>query len=402
MELQIPVSKLKPGMYVLDLEGKEGVDASVFSLEGYILTDTEVSDLEACGFKTAFVDPARSRLPEVPLEPGQSPSEFDIISPQPNPAMRGRSVAFRDEYGKAQDLQNESNQIARTIASSAFAGKELPLDSIRTFLSGVVDSVMRNESALLSLAKLKKHEDIIFSHGLNVAILGVAVARQMNFRESFLKDLALAGFLHDIGKLFVPQDLLNYPGKLSQEQFNEIQEHVGRGHAYLQEHSDLPQMIFDGAIDHHERYAGIGYPHGKTGLSISFTGRLLAVVDVYDAISSRRIYRAPMAPPQTLSIMYTDRAQNFTPGFLEVLITTLGVYPPGSLVSLSNQQIGVVVESNELEPLRPKVVLLADARGVRIRPRLIDLDIMRTANVTGPVVRPPSNINPAEAIKQAM
>ncbi len=402
MELQIPIIDLKPGMYVVDLEGREGVDAAVYSIEGYVLSENEIPKLQSQGFKTAFVDPARSRLPETELAPGQSPTEFDVVASEPNPAMQGRSVTFRDEYEKAQDLQTQSNQIARQIASKAFAEDELPLTAIREFLSGVVDSVMRNESALLSLAKLKKHEDIIFSHGLNVAILSVALARQMNIKESYLQDLALAGFLHDIGKLFVPPEVLNFPGKLNPQQVSEVQSHVLRGYTYLQEHSTLPQMVFDGALDHHERYAGVGYPNGKAGTAISFTGRLLAVTDVYDAISSKRIYRAPMTPPQTLSIMYGDRVQDFTPGFLEMLITTLGVYPPGSMVTLSNQQMGVVVEPNDAEPLRPKVVLFADARGVRIRPRLIDLDVMRTVSVTGPVVRPPANINPQDAIKNAM
>ena len=402
MEVQIAIADLKAGMYVVDLEGKEGVDATVFSVEGYVLSENEIPRLAEQGYKTAFVDPARSRLQEVTLEPGQSPTEFDVISNAPNPAMQGRSVAYRDEFEKAHTLQNESNEVARSIATKAFTGAELPIKSIREFLSGVVDSVMRNESALLSLAKLKKHEDIIFSHGLNVAILGVALGRQLNMKEDFLHDLALAGFLHDIGKLFVPQEILNYPGKLSPEQITTVQSHVDKGYEYLTQHKMLPQMVLDGALDHHERYAGMGYPNAKIGNAISFTGRILAVADVYDAISSKRVYRASMTPFQTLSVMYANRLADFAPGFLEMLITILGVYPPGSMVTLSNNQIGVVVESNDAEPLRPKVVVMTDAKGLRTRPRLIDLDVMQTVTITGPVVRPPANINPSEAIKSAM
>lgn len=402
MDIQVSINDLKRGMYIVDLEGKDGIDTSVFSVEGYVLSEDEIPALIDQGYKTAFVDPVRSRVSDGEPEPGQPLTEFDVLDNDPDLSAIAPTVSYRDEYQKAQGLQTAAHEVARGIATSALSDSALPLDDIRTFLAGVVDSVLRNESALLSLGKLKKHEDLIFAHGLNVAILAVAIGRQMRIKSRYLHDLALAGFLHDVGKLFVAREVLHYPGKLNAEQLVEVQSHVPRGYDYLQEHHELPQMVLDGVLDHHERYAGCGYPNMKSGQNISFTGRLLAVADVYDAISSRRSYRVPLSPPQTLSIMYADRLQDFSPGFMETLITALGVYPPGSLVTLSNQHTGVVIESNEAEPLKPKVVLIADGRGVRVRPRMIDLETMPTMSIAGPVVRAPANINPEEAIKHAM
>ena len=402
MEIQVAIADLKPGMYIVDLEGKSGVDASVFSVEGYVLTENEAPRMLEQGFKTAFVDPARSRLPGTPPLPGQPLNEFDVLEPTRDATPPARTAAYRDEYENAQGLQGEANDIARAVISGVLNDAGLPLGLIRIFLSGIVDSVARNESALLSLGKLKKHEDSIFSHGLNVAILAVALGRQMHVKSDYLHDLALAGFLHDIGKLFVAREVLNFPGKLAPEQLQEVQSHVSRGYDFLKEHQGLPQLVMDGVLDHQERYAGIDYPNLKAGPAISFTGRLLAVADVYDALSSRRSYRSPLTPPQALSIMYGDRLQDYSPGFVETLISALGVYPPGSLVTLSNQYLGVVIESNDAEPLRPKIVLLADGRGARVRPKMTDLDTMRTISIAGPVVRLPANINPEEAIKNAM
>ena len=344
MGIRIAITDLKPGMYIVDLEEKHGGDASIFSVEGYVMSAREISNLQRQGFKTAYVDPVRSHLSSCEPEPDWMLHEFNLLSP--DTTIQPRPVAYRDEYEHAQKLQTESSDITRLIATAVLSDTDLPLPPIRSFLSSIVDSVARHESPLLSLGKLKKHEDPIFAHNLNVCILVVALGRQMYIKPEYIQDLALAGLLHDIGKLFVDKAVLNFQGKLNAEQLREVQSHVSRGYGFLTAHQELPRMTLDGVLDHHERYGGMGYPNLKAGSSISFTGRLLAVADVYDALSSRRSYRNPLSPSQALSIMYGDRQQDYSPGFIEALIDILGIYPPGSLVALSNQQTGVVIESN--------------------------------------------------------
>lgn len=398
MGIRVAITDLKPGMYIVDLEEKRGEDASIFSVEGYMLSEEEIPRLLQQGFTTAFVDPVRSRLLGPDPEPGRTLHEFDLLSP--DDASPARATAYHDEYEHAQSLQNESNDIAELITTAVLSEADLPLPLIRSFLSGIVDSVTRNESVLLSLAKLNKLDDSICTHGLNVCILAVALGRQMRIKSQYIHDLALAGFLHDIGKFFVDKSVLDFRGKLSAERLREAQAHAARGHDFLKAHP-VPQIVLDGALEHHERYGGTGYPGRKAGSAISFTGRLLAVADVYDALSSKRSYRNPLSPAQALSIMYSER-QDYSPGFTETLISAVGVYPPGSLVSLSNHHLGVVIESNEAEPLRPKVVLLADGRGIRVRPKVANLHTMRTISITGLAMRAPANVDLEKAIRSAL
>lgn len=405
MEIQLPIKDLKRGMYVVDLEGKTGVATSVFSVEGYVLSDAELSRLEAQGYETAFIDPARSRLPGSEPEPGAPLTEFDVISPQEGAAAASPpppAIEYQEEYEKAVSLYGQGLEVTRALSVRVLTGGDLPVDLARSFAADALASIQRNGNALLSLAKMKDKGEYIFSHSVNVAILSVALGRRMGVTARYLPDLALAGFLHDVGKLFVPREILNHPGKLTEEQMRLMQSHVSLGQEYLRSCPNLPQMVLDGELDHHERYPGGGYPHGKRGAAISFTGRLMAVADVYDAVSSKRCYKNSLSPAQTLSIMYKDREKHFAPGFMECLISAFGVYPPGTLVKLSNGQAGVVIEASEGEPMRPKVVLLADGRGARVRPRILDLNTSPTLSVTGPLVRLPLNVNVEEAVKSVL
>jgi HD-GYP domain-containing protein (c-di-GMP phosphodiesterase class II) len=387
-------------MYILDLEGKSGSKSSVFSVEGYVLSTSDIDQIKAEGYTSVFVDSVRSQAVEA--AGAGFFDEFSLMDLSA-PTGGGALVSYQDEYRKAMDVQSESRDVSRAIAVAALSRSPLPIADIRAFLSDLTGSVQRNEGVLLSLGKMKKNEDYIFLHGLNVTILAVALARQLNVKAEYLPDVALAGFLHDVGKLFVSREVLNFPGKLSPEQLAEVQSHVLRGHDFLlQVHPDLPKMVFDGVLDHQERYNGSGYPGGKAGVQISFIGRLLAVADVYDAVSSSRSYRSPLAPHQVLSTMYASREADFSPGFIEAIIAALGVYPPGSPVLLSNQQTAVVIEANEVDSLRPKVVLLADGKGLRVRPKIMDLGKMLTLSITGPALRLPANVNMEDAVKNAV
>lgn len=403
LEIKLPVTQLQEGMYIVDLEGKEGVDASVYSIEGFVLSDREIGKFIDSGYTYAIVDPSRSRITRKNPAPGVSLSEFDLIEPQGDDKKQKTPQApqteYYDELKKATSLRNAGMEVARNVALNASKEVEIPIEETRKLFTGLVTSIKANPNVLLGMGRLKMQDDYTFSHCMNVSVLAVALGKEMHLREDVLPDLAMAGFLYDIGKLFIRQDLLQYPGKLSHEQIMEVRSHVQRGYDYLKPQTDLPQMVFDGVADHQERYAGIGYPYGKSGLDISFVGRLLAVADVYDALSSNRCYKQALSPAQALSLMYSQREQDFSPGFVETLIATLGVYPPGSYVMLSTRQTAVVIETNPGIPLRPKVVLLVDAKGIRMRPRIIDLKVMLNVSIVSPVSRLPININVEDAIR---
>lgn len=400
MNIRVSIENLKRGMYILDLEDTVK-DPSVFSVEGYVLSEDEIPRLLAKGYRAAFIDLMRSRLEDNEPQAGVPLTEIDVIG---NAADEDEEPpeTFQEEYAKAGDLYGQGLEVTRALSVRVLTGAELPVETERNFMGEMLGSVGRNRNALICLSKMKSREEYLFSHSLNVAIIAVALGRRMKIKERYLPELALAGFLHDVGKLFVNKQVLNHPGKLTREQMQEVQQHVLKGHEYLVSCGNLPQMVLDGELDHQERFSGTGYPGSKKGMDISFTGRLLAVADVYDALSSRRCYKPPLSPAQALSVMYGERAQHFSPGFVEFLISVVGVYPPGSLVKLSNGQTGVVIESTKGAPLQPRIVLLADARGARIRPKILDLVTASGLSVVEPVARLSIPINVEEAVRSVL
>lgn len=397
---RIAVSDLKKGMYVVDVSKEHSDVERVYTTAGYVLTDEEIRSLTERGFTTVYIDPDETLvltdreiiLPASKREP--VPAAAAVAEPE-------RGIAYHEELEEAETVHADGLEVAKAIAQCTTTNTELPLKNVRRLMGNVVASVMRNRNVLLSLGRLKTQDSYTFTHCVNVAVLAVTLGKQLRVPEDVLPELGMAGFFHDIGKLFVLPHVLHFPGKLTPEQFREVQRHVERGQEYLRGHFELSQMVLDGELDHQERYMGGGYPNGKRGAEISFAGRVLAVADVYDALTSRRCYKPPMAPSKALALMYRNKSRDFAPGLLETFISAVGVYPPGALVLLSNQNTGVVIEPNDGLPLRPKVVLLADSRGGRLRPAVFDLSVMRNVSIVGVVRRLPLELNVEEAIRAA-
>ena len=180
--------------------------------------------------------------------------------------------------------------------------------------------------------------------------------------------------IHDFGKMLVPLEVLNKPGKLTDSEFRIMKEHVVRGVDYIKEIPGISPDAIQVAQEHHERYSGKGYPLGLKENSISEFGRIAAVVDVYDAITSDRVYHRGMIPTRALQKIYEWRYHDFDPVLVDMFIKIVGIYPLGSLVMLSDGRVGMVIEGNIRNSLRPRVLLLFDRRGESMKePELLDL-----------------------------
>ncbi len=276
---------------------------------------------------------------------------------------------------------------------------EQPVAQTRAFFEKLAYSVRGNTNALICLGKLRARENSAVLRSMNVAVLAVALGNYLDTRENYLADLALSGFLYDVGKLFVSRACLVHPGKLNDTLFREAQDHVMRGYEYLKQQKGMPQMVLDAALDHHERFDGRGYPAGKKGWNISFGGRVMGLVDVFDAQTSKRAYKEAMAPSLALSQMFAQKDTEFTPGYVEALIGILGVYPPGSLVRLTNKVISVVTEANPQDRMQPTVVMFADHRGKPIKPRAVDLSAMPTLSIAEAIHKAPPGFNIERILK---
>jgi HD-GYP domain-containing protein (c-di-GMP phosphodiesterase class II) len=207
-----------------------------------------------------------------------------------------------------------------------------------------------------------------------VCILALVFGRHLEMSEDELNLLGVGALLHDVGKMKIPTDVLNKPGKLTDEEFEIMKSHVPEGLKIVEGASGIHPLSLEVVARHHERYCGRGYIMGLTGDDIRPFGLISAIVDCYDAITSDRVYHIGMTAYEALTKMYEWRTSDFHPGLVEQYIQCMGIYPIGSLVEMNTGAIGVVITINRERRLLPKVLLILNCdKTPYTKPKSVDL-----------------------------
>jgi putative nucleotidyltransferase with HDIG domain len=234
-------------------------------------------------------------------------------------------------------------------------------------------SVARNSTALISLARLKSKDEYTYMHSVSVCALMIALARQMQLDEQQTQQAGVAGLLHDIGKMAMPEKILNKPGALTTDEFSVIRLHPERGHAILTRSGFTAPSALDVCLHHHEKIDGSGYPYGLKGEQISQLARMGAVCDVYDAITSNRPYKNGWDEADSLARMAKWEG-HFDTAIFHAFVKMVGIYPLGSLVRLHSGRLGVIVEQNPQSLTRPLLKVFFSTRtNMPIPVQLLDL-----------------------------
>jgi putative nucleotidyltransferase with HDIG domain len=251
-----------------------------------------------------------------------------------------------------------------------------PLDTAAAadLVDAIAQSVGRNPGALISLARLKNRDEYTVMHAVAVCALMIAMARQLGLNEAHTHEAGLAGLLHDVGKLMVPDAVLNKPDKLTDGEFALIRRHAELGHRMLADQGKLGEIPLDVVLHHHEKVDGSGYPHGLTGEQIGLVAKMGAVCDVYDAITSHRPYKRGWNPAEAVRKMAEWSQGHFDIAVFHALVRTVGIYPIGSLVRMESGRLAVVVEHQEQALTTPKVKVFFSIKSQAIiTPKIVDL-----------------------------
>jgi HD-GYP domain-containing protein (c-di-GMP phosphodiesterase class II) len=231
-------------------------------------------------------------------------------------------------------------------------GDPLPVDTAEQAVDTVLQCMVENTDALISLVRLKSHNDYACMHSVAVCALMACLAQHMALGPAAVRQAALAGLLHDIGKAFIAQRLLKKPGRLTSDEYATVSTHPELGYAALRKTTELSHAVQDVALHHHERPDGKGYPHGLAGDQLSLLARMAAVCDVYDAVTSNRPYKDAWDPAETMTHMdeWTKLGQ-FDAAVMQAFQVSLGQFPIGSLVRLNSNRLGVVSSAANAQAL---------------------------------------------------
>lgn len=351
---KITINELKPGMYVHHIDEQKG-RLSVKN-QGRISSQASVELLKKRGVKSLTIDTSKT----LAVDDVNSDDESDNTSKCLEQQSNGPKVSLEDELTRATKLHHQGKQIQKLLLSSVKKG--LPFDDKipRAFSKNLVSSVDRNPDALLCLTKIREKDDYLFEHSLNVAILLAHFARYLGMSDSEVQDLSYAGFLHDLGKIQVPDEILHKPGRLTDEEMLVMKGHVTFGVDYLKQ-TDIAPPLIRAISEHHERLDGLGYPAGVSGDDISRAGRMLAIADMYDALVADRVYKKGMPSQKAFAILINDAPERLDEVLVRQFIKCMGVYPVGSVVLLSNERLAMVTAQTD-NPLTPNVKVFYSAR----------------------------------------
>ncbi len=367
MKKQIDIVQLKQGMYVADLD-RPWLE-SPFLFQGFIVdSDEDLQTLKSL-CKYVFIDPEKGDDANTSLE-HISISKIDL-----NDRKRADVVvSFEEEIGKARKVHHRTRSQLDNMFNDARMGRSIDVTGAREVVSDMVDSIVRNPDAMQWLTNLRKRDEYTAIHSLNVCIFALTFGRYLGLDDTELNELGIGALLHDIGKMRMPLEILNKEDKLSDEEYDIIRQHARHGYDILQQTPGLPASTLDIAYCHHERKEGNGYPRGLINDEIPLFAKMVSIVDVYDAITSDRVYHHGMNTLDALKNMFEWRKHELDSDLVERFIRCLGIYPIGSLVELNTDEVGIVISVVQGRRLTPMVMLVRTAeKKVMLPPKIIDL-----------------------------
>jgi len=362
----ISVDELQEGMFIHKLEVWWLKDLRIRNL--MLITDQrQIAMIRSEGIRQVWIDLDKS----VPI-----PRSLPVRTPV------AESAFFR-ELDQAQQIFAQGKPRVLAMFNEARMGQRLDLSFTLDLVEQIAGSIAREPSALLSVARLKNHDDYTYLHSMAVCGLMISLGKKLGLEADQLRRVGMAGLLHDVGKAAVPLAILNKPGKLSDDEFAVMREHPIVGAQMLMD-ADAGYDLLDVALHHHEKFDGSGYPHGLRGEEITLYARMSSVCDVYDALTSHRPYRKGWTPAEAMHNMLSWRG-HFDPAVLHSFVRAIGIYPVGSLVRLASGRVALVVQAGEKSLLKPKLHVFWSLHARReVKPEIVDLgDSFCTDSITG-------------------
>jgi len=345
-----------------------------FALNQFKITEADdIKKIISAGIKKIQIDTTKGL--DVPQEKSSEPaSKSDKASSikekkKSTPAKKSLNK-LRNE---ARNIKNYAEKAISTIMADVKLGQQVEMELVTPVVDKMAESILENSNALLGLSRIRTMDTYTFEHSVNIGVLMMSFAKTKGMPADLIHEVGVGGLLHDIGKTLTPPEILNKPGKLTDEEFKIMRQHVIDSRIILEKTPGITRNALDVAALHHEKFDGTGYPDGKKENEISVVAQMSVIVDVYDALTADRCYHKGQDPSVVLKRMLSWGGSHFNPQLVHEFIHCVGIYPPATLVMLNNNHLAVVTENND-NLLAPSVVIFLNTKTREtIKPILINL-----------------------------
>ena len=364
--LLVAVQDLRIGMYVVAI-GQQRQQNEI-KRSGRITQRRQLEELMNLGVLSVWIDPSKTQQLSEPTAPSTPQAATAAESSSAERDNRPRQeIRIRRLYQEAKTMQNK-------LFHNLKRGEPVQVDELEAIADELVDSIFENRDALFCLARIREKDSYLMEHSLNVGMLLANFGRFLELERPVLRELTIGGLLHDTSKIMIPDHILHKPGRLTEDEFIIMKSHVNHSISILNESKGITPIMMTVAACHHERLDGKGYPHGLPGERLNLYARMSTVVDVYDALTADRCYKAGMPATAAFRILLQGAGSQFDEELVRKFIKCMGIHPVGTLVKLQSGKLAIVVERNEDAPLQPKVKVIYSTVGQHhLEVKLLDL-----------------------------
>jgi len=372
MLITLPISELTPGMYVDSVTKQhEGINSIKIKTSGLVRDKSIIQRLVAEGVLELLIDFTKgdAAIP-AKYKPQNKPKTFNS---QQKAEKTPIAITLEQEFAKASVNYEQQGRKLQSLYGDLTSGLSLNVKVLDEIACEIVSSVFRNANAMTILTRIKDKHSYNWRHMINCAIFTAVFAKYLGYKEPLVQELAMGALLHDLGQAKLPQGIFSKPSKVTNNELVAIKKHVAQGLGLVKGEKGITPLMLDMIVNHHERLDGSGYPRAIQGDKISRPARIMAIVDVYDAMTADRPHQDGDEPINALRYLLANK-QMFDAELVQHFIKCLGVHPVGTIVKLTNDRLALVLEGNKLNPIKPKIKLFYNAKhSHHITPKNIDL-----------------------------
>lgn len=374
---RIPVSALRVGMYITDLNN-DWIPHNSQRKRGIVRREETIEKIRRIGVKHVYIDVSRG-LDSQDAEPAAEVDarneslllDAGALAPGALP-----KVELPDELITAQQIHTQAQGLVDSFMQNIKVGAAIDVAPIHQLADELQNSVLRNANALSCLGRIREKDNYLLEHSVNLSVLMSLFGNHRGLSGDILHQTIVGALLHDIGKILVPDEVLHKPGRLTTEEFQTMKLHARYSRDILASTEGIGEIALITAAQHHEKLDGTGYPEGLKGDEITEYGRMVAITDVYDAITADRVYHKGLTPTQGLKKLLEWSGDHLDPLLVKDFIRCIGLYPVGALVLLESGRLGVVIETNEHDQRLPVLRVMYHTR-FRMPIRVERLDLSR-------------------------